>query len=225
MFGYCYAEPWRDDVEENFREISKLGYKGIDIWRPPEALGDPSSFKAGLDKAGLVAISITAIRPEMMAKETVDYASAIGAKYIGVHAFIDLLDEKLADYASKRGISFVIHPHLGTKIENIQDVSRYLKKYPKLMFCPDIANLTAAGSNPVKAIEMFKDRLSFVHLKDWDQTIGFCELGEGSVDIQSVFRMLEKINYSGWLVIETTKPSSKAPAIKCRDYLKQHGYW
>lgn len=225
MIGYSYAMPWQSSLGADLREIADVGYKGIDIWRPLNILGEADDFKSLLERTGLIAVSIAIVESEMMREETVEYASAIGTKYIMVHKFIDLMDEKLVNYADNKGIKYVIHPRLATPIETIHDISKYLAKYPKLMLCPDIANLTVVGSDPVQVIEMFQERLGFIHLKDWKQTIGFCELGEGSVDIPKVFRTLRKINYSGWLVVDCAKLDSKDSAIKCRDYLKHHRLW
>ena len=71
----------------------------------------------------------------------------------------------------------------------------------------DIAHLKAKGENPAQLIKKYKDRLAYVHLKDWDEkSKSFVPLGDGCVDIKGALKALDEIGYDGWLTIELDEP-------------------
>ena len=127
--------------------------------------------------------------------------------------------DRIADHAVKRRVRAVVHPHIGTMVENAEDVSRILTG-SHIGLCIDTGHLVAAGADPVAITVANTDRIGHVHLKDVDSEIAasflakeitfsdavaaglFCVLGTGSVDIASMVGALDASGYDGWYVLE-----------------------
>jgi len=103
-------------------------------------------------------------------------------------------------------------------------------RYAKLEL--DIAHYFQGGGDPAQAVEKYKDRLLFLHLKDVrhvaDAKDGyrFCELGRGLVNVPAVLAALRKINFRGWGIVELdgetdTSRTPKESAIINKDYVQQ----
>ena len=71
-------------------------------------------------------------------------------------------------------------------------------------------------------MEEFKGRIKYLHLKDVRDS-DFIELGEGIVDFGKVKKVLESIDYNGWLVAELdrSKHSPLESAKKQRKFIKE----
>ena len=127
--------------------------------------------------------------------------------------------DRIADHAQSRGVRAVVHPHIGTMVENAEDVDRILAG-SRIGFCIDTGHLVAAGADPVAITVANADRVEHVHLKDVDNAVAarfiakdltfsqavsaglFCVLGTGSVDIASMIGALDAVGYDGWYVLE-----------------------
>jgi sugar phosphate isomerase/epimerase len=82
----------------------------------------------------------------------------------------------------------------------------------------DIGNSTNAGYDVPAEIRALKGRLCMIHFKD-----GKNYLGEGKVAMEPVAAALKAIDYSGWIVLETSCPS-KDPVADCKrngDYTRK----
>jgi inosose dehydratase len=109
---------------------------------------------------------------------------------------------------------------------------------PELIsLAPDTAHIAAAGADPVKLIEKYKDRVKFIHLKDYklgDEATASCwvgsgvpimscfpPLGKGTIDFSAVLKILESVNYDAPLCIELDMPpvSNVISAKDNYDYL------
>ena len=111
--------------------------------------------------------------------------------------------DRIADHAGERGVIAVVHPHIGTLVENAEDVQRVVDG-SHIGFCIDTGHLAAAGADPVAITLANLDRVKHVHLKDVDTTkaakvvageMTFSDavadgmwqvLGEGDVDIAAM---------------------------------------
>lgn len=127
--------------------------------------------------------------------------------------------DRIADHAQSRGVRAVVHPHIGTMVENADDVDRILFG-SHIGLCIDTGHLMAAGADPVAITVANPDRVEHVHLKDVDKAVAarfvaneltfseavsaglFCILGTGSVDIASMISALDASGYNGWYVLE-----------------------
>jgi len=142
--------------------------------------------------------------------------------------FVDLKRaETIADllnrmgYATlKQGVKLALHPEAFTMFRNSRDVDLFmLLTDPTYVFlCPDTAQFTVAGSNPVEIVNRHRDRLLITHWKDAsgaapedvpiDETIydrqiqWFAAVGSGVVDWPAWLRLLRDLQFQGWAVLE-----------------------
>lgn len=154
--------------------------------------------------------------------------------------------DRIADHARDRGVVAVVHPHMGTLVENADDVQRVLDG-SHVGLCVDTGHLVAAGADPVALTLANLDRVAHVHLKDVHAEraarvvageIGFADavaegmwtvLGEGSVDVSAMIEALEGAGYQGWYVLEQDlmlrdgEPDGEGPVTdvrRCLDYVR-----
>lgn len=142
--------------------------------------------------------------------------------------FVDLkLAASIADvlnrmgYATlKHGVKLALHPEAFTMFRNSRDVDLFmLLTDPTYVFlCPDTAQFSVAGSDPIAIVRRHRDRLLLTHWKDAvgaapedvpiDETIyarqiqWFATVGTGVVDWPAWMRLLREIRYEGWAVFE-----------------------
>ena len=98
---------------------------------------------------------------------------------------------------------------LGEHPEEIDQIMQAVDpRYAKLEL--DVAHYFQGGGDPSKAIEKYRDRLLFLHIKDVEKLSGkigaktyrFVELGQGQVDIPGVFDALREVGFRGWAIVE-----------------------
>ncbi|WP_340537280.1 TIM barrel protein [Nocardioides sp. GXZ039] len=137
------------------------------------------------------------------------------AGWDGLLARLDLI----AEHASQRGVRAVVHPHLGTLIEDADDVRRVLD-HTGLGLCLDTGHLAVAGADPAAIARAHPDRIGHVHLKDVDGDLAarvrtgslsyadavaaglWTALGDGVLDVPAIVAALETAGYAGWYVLE-----------------------
>ena len=154
--------------------------------------------------------------------------------------------DRLSDHTASRGLVAALHPHIGTLVENTDDVQRVLDG-SKVGFCIDTGHLVAAGADPVAITLANLDRVKHVHLKDvngdlavqvQNGEIAFSDavpqglwtvLGTGSVDVRAMIDALEGNGYTGWYVLEQDlmlkngAPEGEGPKAdvrRCLDFVK-----
>jgi len=133
--------------------------------------------------------------------------------------------------AAARGVTAVLHPHVGTVVETRDDVQRVLAG-SSIPFCFDTGHLMIGGTDPVEFAEMHADRIAHAHLKDVSRAgiervargeLSYYEavaaeslyrpLGQGDVDIRAIVRSLALAGYAGWYVLEQDKVLTAEPAV------------
>jgi inosose dehydratase len=130
--------------------------------------------------------------------------------------------EEAARVAKDFGLDLVFHPHIATYVETPQEIEQFfdLTSHTGIGLCLDTGHSLYGEADPVAEAEKYKSVLRFVHLKDcdakvlqearekhltFDQAIEekvFTIIGRGSIDFPKFFQVLEKNNYSGWMVVE-----------------------
>lgn len=136
--------------------------------------------------------------------------------------------DRLSQLAAERGIRAVLHPHVGTMIENGQEVQRVLEG-SSISLCVDTGHLLIGGTDPAELVRQVPDRVAHTHLKDVDQSIAtdvrggrfsytegvrrgmYRPLGSGDVDIASIVNTLNSNGYTGWFVLEQDTILTEAP--------------
>jgi inosose dehydratase len=263
--GYA-AITWEGNDLQAIKDVAALGFRGIQLRSNllKEYGEKPEALRALLaeHKVEMVAFSSggVGIAPgtadEEIAKHVrnAKFVAAVGGRYLQVTDSARPKDRKPepADFTQlgrvlteigKRsndlGIPVGYHNHMASLGEAPDEVDRILDaadpRYMKLEL--DIAHYFQGGGDPVKAIEKYRDRLLFLHIKDVEQLAAsdargrgyrFVELGRGKVDIPGVFEALKKIKFDGWAIIELDAVPDKARTPKesaeiSKEYLQKLG--
>lgn len=213
------------DDKEVIEKIANVGYKYIEMFdgNLEKFKDQPDNLKRILNKneVSLLGVYVTAnfiyedAFPDELwhIKETTKLAKELGAKHIvlggGAIRYDGIRDEdfnilaKHLDKAQveieKLGLTASYHPHLGCMIENNEQIKK-LFKLTNINFCPDLAHLEAGGSNAFELVKKYKDRIKYVHLKDYKDG-EFVPLGKGAIPIKDIIHYLLDNGFSGdWLV-------------------------
>lgn len=192
-------------------EVSSIwaGWSGPSVW----------DFKEGPVTLGLVPEAYRFIRmKEIM--QGVDFAEWLGVENVATHVgfipespytpeYMGLVAavKKLVEYCENKKIYFNFETGQETPITLMRAITDLNSDYVGINFDP--ANLIAYGKgNPIDAIDIFKDRIRGIHVKDADYPTKFYELGaervvgEGTVNYPVFLPKLIKQGYKGDLYIE-----------------------
>ena len=143
----------------------------------------------------------------------------------------------LGNMAKEYGFHMVYHQHMGTVIQNWNELKKLTDKVPELRLLFDTGHLTFAGIDPLEFIDNYGDRIGHVHLKNVrPQIVQLARSGhwsfeksvkegvftvpgdgvkdEGSVDYLAVFERLANLEYKGWLVVEAEQDPQKANPLQ-----------
>lgn len=141
--------------------------------------------------------------------------------------------DRIAAVAAARGVEAVLHPHVGTMVENTDDVQRVLAG-SSIGLCLDTGHLLIGGTDPADITRQAPERVAHTHLKDVDLGLArqvqdgrltyteavsrgmYRPLGAGDVDLTAVLSDLAARGYDGWYVLEqdtilTEEPSGVGP--------------
>lgn len=139
----------------------------------------------------------------------------------------------IARMAQDAGLCAAVHPHTGTLLETRQDIDAFFDAADTdlLPFAPDTGQIAKAGDDPVATLEDYKAIIRHVHLKDYGGGrdtgyLGYAPIGEGVIDMPAIFRILDDVDFDGWVTVELdgTPDAPYTPveaARKSRDYLTQ----
>jgi inosose dehydratase len=142
----------------------------------------------------------------------------------------------LNDYgtaATDLGLGTGLHQHTGTVVENRDEVYAVLESVnTKLMtFAPDVGQLQKAGSDAAQVVKDFAKITTHMHLKDYSNGKymgGYCPLGMGMVDIESILNTLEAAGLNPDVMHELDRGnapmSARDTAIFSKAYLTRLGY-
>jgi inosose dehydratase len=127
--------------------------------------------------------------------------------------------DRLAAVAAERGITAVLHPHVGTMVEKGDEVARVLAG-SSISLCLDTGHLLIGGTDPLQLARAMPGRIAHAHLKDVDAELAACvqsgkltyteavaegmytSLGTGDVDIAGIVKALRDNGFDGWFVLE-----------------------
>ncbi|HET6297611.1 MAG TPA: sugar phosphate isomerase/epimerase [Kribbella sp.] len=227
-----------EDPAEKAKTLADLGLRAVGGF-VPVVLHDPS-HDPGIEVAsaleGFVAAGATTL---VLAAATGQdgYDDRPVLDDAGWETLLANLD-RLAGIAAAAGIRATIHPHVGTMIENADDVRRVLNG-SAIGLTLDTGHLLIGGVDPVALALEFTDRIKHTHLKDVDAAwaakvqsgeVGYTEavrqgmyrpLGQGDIDLAAIVGALEKSGYDGWYVLEQDtilpeRPTDEGPVVDVR---------
>jgi len=146
--------------------------------------------------------------------------------------------DRLAALAAERGVKAVLHPHVGTMVENPDDVRRVLDG-SSIALCLDTGHLLIGGTDPAELTRQAPERIAHTHIKDVDARLAkqvqagrltyteavregmYRPVGDGDVDFAAIVDHLRRQGYGGWYVLEqdtilTEEPRGEGPVADVR---------
>lgn len=154
-------------------------------------------------------------------KRIFEFAKQAGIRNLSADPTPDAFDslDKLVD---EYDIRIAIHNHgPGARYDKIADVLKAIKdRHKNIGACADLGHYIRSAEDPVKAINLFADRLFGIHLKDFAEPRGDAPgtiLGKGQLDVPGVFQALRKVHFplDGCLSLEyEEKPDNPLDDIR-----------
>lgn len=131
------------------------------------------------------------------------FAELMGLSYLSCDPdpdSFDSLDRLVAEFKIPVGI----HNHgPGHRYEAIDGIAQVIKdRHPLIGCCIDTGHFLRSKEDPVRAVEVFGDRIYGVHLKDVKDAETFTILGRGDLDTVALLRALAKRDYKYCLALE-----------------------
>ncbi len=140
----------------------------------------------------------------------------------------------LGKTAAEKGFKLCFHHHMGTGVQTVEETAFLLDHTdPAYVYlCFDSGHFTFSGEDPLVILKRYTERIGHVHLKDvrtkqlqqakeehWSflQAVRegtFTVPGDGCVDFDSIFDVLEKSGYEGWLLVEAEQDPAKANPLE-----------
>ena len=139
---------------------------------------------------------------------------------------------KLAKLAAEKGMKVSLHHHMGTGVQTPAEVDKFME-----MTNDDVYLLFDTGhmyysegtqESVEEVLKKYVNRIAHVHLKDVrDEVVAevkakklsfldgvkmgtFTIPGDGAINFDPVFKVLEEANYEGWMVVEAEQDPAKA---------------
>ena len=235
--GYA-SITWNGNDRQAIEDIASLGFHGIQLRANViKEFASPAELRGLLEKhqPKMVALSSGGVRidpaveAEEIAKHTANakFVHDVGGLYLQVtderpkdravtaadYSRLGRLITEIGKRTADLGISLGYHNHMGSLGERPEEVDQILQaadpRYAKLEL--DVAHYLQGGGDPARAIERYRDRLLFLHIKDVEslpnaantkRPYRFVELGRGRVDLPAIFDALHKVNFRGWAIVE-----------------------
>lgn len=137
--------------------------------------------------------------------------------------------DRLAGVAAAHDVRAVLHPHVGTMVENTDDVQRVLDG-SAIALCLDTGHLLIGGTDPVALTRQAPERIAHTHVKDVDLGLAkqvqggrltyteavregmYRPVGHGDVDFAAIVGHLRDHGYTGWYVLEQDTILVEEPA-------------
>ena len=143
------------------------------------------------------------------------------------------------------GIALTFHHHMGTVVQSLAEVDRMMEntdpEYVSLLF--DTGHFTYCGEDPLEVVKKYVHRIKHVHLKDIRPEVveqvkkenmsflagvragAFTIPGDGCINYDPIFKVLEEAGYEGYMVIEAEQDPAKANpleyAIRARKFIAE----
>jgi inosose dehydratase len=259
-FGYA-AITWGGNDRQAIEDVAAVGFRGIQLRSNSIAeFGSPAAVRDLLGQHELKFVALSSgdlLSDPAVAKKSISEHAA-RAKFLrdAGGLYLQIIDNRpkgravtpadfkqlakalteLGKRTADLGIPLGYHNHMGSLGERPEELDQVMSlsdpRYVKLEL--DIAHYFQGGGDPAKAIDKFRDRLLFLHIKDVERLPGkdsqhayrWVELGRGLVDVPAVFEALRKVNFRGWVVVELdgvpdNARSPKEAAAANKQYLQE----
>ena len=228
-------------------EICNQWFSSFLISKPFEEV--EKEFRAQLSFLKAMGAKIIGASEQSYSVQGQQETPVFGQKYVMDDKEWELLGsvlERLGKIANEEYcISLTFHHHMGTVVQNPDEVKRMMDntnpEYVSLLF--DTGHFAYCGADPLEMVKTYADRIRHVHLKDIrpevvqkvkDNGLSFLEgvrlgaftiPGDGCIDFDPIFEVLEKAGYEGYMVVEAEQDPAKANpfeyALKARGFIRE----
>lgn len=187
---FWQEQKWR--IEEALREVSYLGYDGIEHFR--RVIGYYKDCEEELEKLlNKYGLSFPSIYLHLTGDQEEDLRNALECcefgKRFNTHllvvqapwlegktctpedvAHLARVSNAVAAAAKEKGMTFCLHPHWDTYIANKNEIEIYEQNvdHELVFYCMDTAHLALCGMDSKEEFKRYAKRIQHVHLKDLD---------------------------------------------------------
>ena len=220
-YGMSVWDGGNYDFQARLEGLKAIGYEGTERLECIDA-ADAVYKAAAYRRMGMS--FATCLGPN--AEASLRFSAALGLEYIwltpkGLDRQTDMETflrrcRIMVDAAARFGVKAALHNHLGTRVENQEELDRFMAECPGAYLLLDIAHLHGAGGDVTGTIEKYYDRIAAVHFKDvfikdasigldrWGERLRFCELGGGNCGVpwEESAKMLKQRGYDKWVLVE-----------------------
>jgi len=195
-------------LEEALKKTKELGLRYWEAYPahiPPDVkTAEAMSRKAADFGVKVAGFGVVPFKEDAGAnRKMFEFAKAFGLSYISCDPSKDSFDglDKLVE---EFGIPIGIHNHgPGHQWSKIDDIMAAIKDHnPKIGCCIDTGHFLRSKEDPVRAVEVFDERIYGVHLKDVKSATTFKVLGEGDLRTADLLKGLAKRKYNYVLALE-----------------------
>lgn len=135
----------------------------------------------------------------------------------------------LADHLQAHGVKMSYHHHMGTIIEKEHEVDLLMNHTRNSVgLLVDTGHMIFAGGDPFALSSRHAKRINHIHCKDiredilkkvHEEDMSFLDAvlagvftvpGDGFIDFNYFTRLLQKINYNGWIIVEAEQDPEQA---------------
>jgi sugar phosphate isomerase/epimerase len=218
---YTVREDTAKDFRGTLRQISKMGYEGVEFAGYGDIPAD--EMKTLLDELNLKAIGshISLDNLENNLQAEINYLKTIGGRYAICPFLLEPARENeaawkqtieklnsIGDEVTKQGLQFAYHNHAFEFEDRIDgefvfDVIYNVISTAKVEM--DIGWVQYAGQDPLAYIHKYEGRLPLLHLKDYRQgqgdKIDTVELGKGDLKLNDIIQAASDANVE-WIIVE-----------------------
>lgn len=233
------------DMEFTLQKISEIGYKYVQV----SGIGpiDPKTVRRICDKNDLQ-IVLTHTNQDRLLNDidtVIEEHNVLGCDYIGIGSmpakyldpyFIHRFGEdykEVAQKIKKAGKLFMYHNHdfEWQKVNGKYPIETLMEAFEpdEMGFTLDTYWVQAAGADVFQWLEILKDRMPCMHLKDMEiinRQMTMAPIGQGNIDFAKVMAQLEKQGTTKYALVEQDRCTcSPFEAMKISyDYLSKLGY-
>ena len=229
MYISGFSDEIDKNIDIQFQVLNKLNIKffeprGIDGKNISLlTLLEAKELKNKMDKAGIKASSIgspigkvdikDAEKDFELFKHIVEIAKILDCGFIRMFSFYNAYDSKdavisalkrMADYAEKEDI-VLLHENekniYGDRAERCLEILESVNS-PNFKAVFDPANFVRCGEDTIKAFEMLKKYVAYMHIKDSREDGTIVPAGAGNGNIKFITDELKKDGYDGFLSLE-----------------------
>ncbi len=240
---YSIREDLAEDFPGNLKAVADMGYEGVEFAGYYDYAAE--DLKSMLDDFGLAVagshVRVDAIQADGL-QETVDFAHALGNKYIVVPGLpgeyteskeawqktADLFTEAAASLKAE-GLMLGYHNHKHEFEQTFEGESAwdiFFDRASDDVFAQlDIGHTLRGGGDAIAALNKYPGRFATVHVKDFDPDDDGALVGEGTADWDTIFDICESTAATEWYIIEhEVYPLPPMECVKrCLDNMKRMG--